>query len=158
MADDPHNTSDISDRIEESKEDAETRVARKELRQTAISDKDKKRRVSQDSDSSQGSPAEEDIAGEDAEGRVELREQVSSPKKKRAHDELDHKDGEGDDDDDNDGTNGVAAAKENGGAAGSRTDRSEPEKKRARDESTSPEPEVRARRPDVPAKDSPFLC
>ena len=41
MADDPHNTSDISDTVDVqgAKEDAETTAARRELKQTSISEK-----------------------------------------------------------------------------------------------------------------------
>ncbi len=42
MADDPHNTSDISDPIEvgSPREDSDTKTARRELKQTSISEKD----------------------------------------------------------------------------------------------------------------------
>ncbi|KAL2153089.1 hypothetical protein VTH82DRAFT_4244 [Thermothelomyces myriococcoides] len=143
MADDPHNTSDISEHNEPTapaKEDAETTAARRELKQTTISEKRGRDAVqlSQDDKS-----ASEDDAPRSKTRRITppadlrpnnddaLKEQVSSPKKKRAHDELDeNKDvtplGETPDK----ATAGAAAVQD-------RTDRSEPEKKRPRDRQAS---------------------
>jgi hypothetical protein len=141
MADDPHNTSDISDLAEPAvaaNEDAETTAARRELKQTTISEKAGPVSLSQDDKSASEDDAPKaarrltpplnlNVAKEDA-----LKEQLSSPKKKRAHDELDE-------------NKDVAEAPLDGApgtgpstAPGqSRTDRSEPEKKRPRDRQAS---------------------
>ncbi|KAL2200381.1 hypothetical protein P885DRAFT_66077 [Corynascus similis CBS 632.67] len=145
MVDDPHNTSDISEHAEpatSAKEDAETTAARRELKQTTISEKRGRdtMQLSQDADKS----ASEDEARSAKTRRITppvdlsagnddaLKEQVSSPKKKRAHDELDE--------------NKDVAEAPLGGAPDkaastttiqSRTDRSEPEKKRPRDRQAS---------------------
>jgi hypothetical protein len=141
MADDPHNTSDISDLAEPAvaaNEDAETTAARRELKQTTISEKAGPVSLSQDDKSASEDDAPKaarrltpplnlNAAKEDA-----LKEQLSSPKKKRAHDELDE-------------NKDVAEAPLDGApgtgpstAPGqSRTDRSEPEKKRPRDRQAS---------------------
>ncbi|KAK3390457.1 hypothetical protein B0H63DRAFT_115421 [Podospora didyma] len=148
MADDPHNTSDISDTVETGpvKEDAETTAARRELKQTSLSEKggddaphqssqDDKSSSSDDDDTTKDKPKVDRTPTPDTEAgdskSDELKEQVASPKKKRAHHELEeHKDG---------ATNDVseAASEPNASTAGaptqSRTDRSEPEKKRPRD-------------------------
>ncbi|KAK1755794.1 hypothetical protein QBC47DRAFT_344326 [Echria macrotheca] len=148
MAEEPHNTSDISEHVETTpaKEDAETTAARRELKQTSISEKaeqDKAGPLSPDADRSE---SDEDAAPKDKPvanpartatpdtdpGDVKsgddslLREQVSSPKKKRAHDEL--------------VADGSSTAGEGSGKrahdtadAQSRTEESEPEKKRPRD-------------------------
>ncbi|KAK3292270.1 uncharacterized protein B0H64DRAFT_406128 [Chaetomium fimeti] len=144
MADDPHNTSDISDHAEPAaaaKEDAETTAARRELKQTTISEKRGREAVqlSQDDKS-----ASEDEAPKSKSRRITppislsasnddiLRAQISSPKKKRAHDEVDE-------------NKDVAEAPLGGTpdkAASptmvqNRTNRSEPEKKRPRDRQAS---------------------
>ncbi|KAI1409157.1 hypothetical protein F5Y13DRAFT_193632 [Hypoxylon sp. FL1857] len=122
-------------------EDPDTAAARKELRQTVISEKP---------NLSAMSTAEKDSApnaaptGDKASGKGstpdresverqtnDLRDQVSSPKKKRAHDEVDEprealSDSNGD----------VSPIGADAGASLSRTDRSEPEKKRPRDVSS----------------------
>ena len=143
MADDPHNTSDLSDPIEAGsvKEDSETKTARRELKQTSISEKDPNQKAPSPSQEDK-SASEDEKARDKAQERrptpettnrtshYDLKEQVSSPKKKRAHEELDEpKDSE-------DGRRGGEAADKaaNGGTILSRTDRSEPEKKRARDQ------------------------
>ncbi|KAL2167783.1 hypothetical protein VTG60DRAFT_843 [Thermothelomyces hinnuleus] len=143
MADDPHNTSDISEHTEPAaaaKEDAETTAARRELKQTTISEKRGRDAVQLSQDDKSASeddapraktrritpPADLRPDNDDA-----LKERISSPKKKRAHEELDeNKDvaplGE---------TSDKAAA--NTATVQDRTDRSEPEKKRPRDRHAS---------------------
>ncbi|KAH6856776.1 hypothetical protein B0I37DRAFT_368320 [Chaetomium sp. MPI-CAGE-AT-0009] len=145
MTDDPHNTSDISDHAEPpaaaAKEDAETTAARRELKQTTISEKRGRDAVqlSQDDKS-----ASEDEGRKSKSRRITppislsashddiLSAQISSPKKKRAHDEVDqNKDvaeaplG---------GTPDKAASPR---TVQNRTNRSEPEKKRPRDRQAS---------------------
>ncbi|KAM7195636.1 nucleoporin NUP56 [Naviculisporaceae sp. PSN 640] len=138
MADDPHNTSDISDTVDvgSAKEDAETTAARRELKHTTISEKTGKDTATstQDDKSASGdeAPADKPTLGastpENGSPRLDhndLREQVSSPKKKRAHDELD----EGAQESPKKGastTNTTIPIKR-------RSDRTEPEKKRPRD-------------------------
>jgi hypothetical protein len=144
MADDPHNTSDISDHAEPAaavKEDAETTAARRELKQTTISEKRGRDAVqlSQDDKS-----ASEDEAPKSKSRRLTppislsassddiLKAQISSPKKKRAHDEVDE-------------NKDVAEAPLGGTpdkaasptTVQNRTIRSEPEKKRPRDRQAS---------------------
>ncbi|KAK4100805.1 PH domain-like protein [Parathielavia hyrcaniae] len=142
MTDDPHNTSDISDLAEPAataSEDAETTAARRELKQTTISEKAGRVPSSQDDKS-----ASEDDAPKAAPPRITpplslepgkedvLKEQFSSPKKKRAHDELDEN------------KDVVEAPLERVSGKGpstataqNRTVRSEPEKKRPRDRQAS---------------------
>ncbi|AEO67032.1 uncharacterized protein THITE_2115759 [Thermothielavioides terrestris NRRL 8126] len=148
MADDPHNTSDPSVHAEPAaaaEEDAETTAARRELKQTSISEKTEHGTIplSQDEKGASEDDAPEDRAArrrritpeislgaprEDA-----LKEQVSSPKKKRAHDELEE----------NRDVTGAPLEGESPGQSAasatvqSRTDRSEPEKKRPRDRQAS---------------------
>ncbi len=147
MADDPHNTSDVSDPVDTTTatEDAETTAARRELKHTTISEK-----AGDDAEKGQGQlSSQEDQSGSDNDeakapkdkaaadrkatpdtdsGDVRtdyLREQVSSPKKKRAHDELVA---------DGSSTEGEESSKPRSTAvAQSRTEESEPEKKRPRD-------------------------
>jgi len=143
MADDPHITSDVSDPVKSTaKEDAETTAARRELKQTSISEKagpsqhrapsdDDEDDASdsapqdKDKDSSTARQATPDTDPGDLKDDILLREQVSSPKKKRAHDELVA---------DGSSTAGEGSSKpENAPVAQSRTEESEPEKKRPRD-------------------------
>lgn len=106
----------------ETKEDAETRAARRELKQSSISDApppttaEKQALAAADDLSRPETPADDD---------TDLKEQVASPKKKRAHDQLDREDKAvaGDD------AKSVASIE----SAKDRTERSEPEKKRPRD-------------------------
>ncbi|KAL2127191.1 hypothetical protein VTI74DRAFT_11125 [Chaetomium olivicolor] len=144
MADDPHNTSDISDHTEPAvaaKEDAETTAARRELKHATISEKAGRDNLPLSQDASDDDAAKDkrprrgftpeisfSAPREDA-----LKEQLSSPKKKRAHDELDE-------------NKDVAEAPleertsdnaANTAAVQSRTNRSEPEKKRPRDRQAS---------------------
>lgn len=144
MADDPHNTSDMSDHVEPAaaKEDAETTAARRELKHTTISEKAGQGSVqlSQDDKSDDDAPkgkatgwgATPGLSLNPAKDET-LKEQISSPKKKRAHDELDE-------------NKDVAEAPLEAGTSGksasttaveSRTQRSEPEKKRPRDRQAS---------------------
>lgn len=135
MADDPHNTSDISDQNEtvSAKEDAETTAARRELKQASISEKDQAGQSLQKDDQS-GSGSDDGTTTKDNDsvtGRSTpesgnedgMRERISSPKKKRVYDELDEPKP-------TDNANEKPLAF---GPAPSRTDRSEPEKKRPRD-------------------------
>ncbi|KAI0540685.1 hypothetical protein GGR58DRAFT_511418 [Xylaria digitata] len=121
-------------------EDPETAAARKELRQTAISEKVDSSAMATDDTSSYAVPSEnrpnaaetsgeattpEQVARDDA-----AKEQMASPKKKRAHDEVDEpKDATAGADADGD----VSPIGANISASLSRSDRSEPEKKRPRD-------------------------
>ncbi|KAK4238081.1 hypothetical protein C8A03DRAFT_44133 [Achaetomium macrosporum] len=142
MADDPHNTSDISDLTEPAvaaKEDAETTAARRELKQTTISEKAGRHalQLSQDDKSASEDDAPRDRAPA---GRLtpeislgppkeeDLKEQISSPKKKRARDELDENRDVADAP-----LDGRTPDKASATISKSRTDRSEPEKKRPRD-------------------------
>ncbi|KAK0671111.1 hypothetical protein QBC41DRAFT_363511 [Cercophora samala] len=151
MADDPHNTSDISDPVEAgaAKEDAETTATRRELKQTSISEKaGQQPSTSQDDKSA----SDDDSAPKDktttgarkvtppvalgVPSDDTLAEQISSPKKKRAHAELDENkdvaeaplEGEGTAATDSKSTTAVTL---------NRTNRSEPEKKRPRDRQAS---------------------
>lgn len=126
MADDPHNTSDISDPVagESPREDAETKAAREELKQTAISDK---------ADEAQPKDSLNPTSTENAVKKTpeleildstpeSLEVQVSSPRKKRDREAVKKEDEESAEDD-----------APNGQAVASRTDLEEPEKKRQRD-------------------------
>ncbi|KXJ95608.1 hypothetical protein Micbo1qcDRAFT_27578 [Microdochium bolleyi] len=115
-------------------EDPDTAATRKELKQTAISDKES---TAADQTETPGAASTADADVDERKADVstpelapqseDLREQVSSPKKKRAHDEVDETKGE------SHTANGDVSP-----LAGSdhRSDRSEPEKKRARDVSS----------------------
>ncbi|ESA43064.1 hypothetical protein GE21DRAFT_6610 [Neurospora crassa] len=118
------------------KEDAETTAARRELKHTSISEQSAA--AAQDSGSDNGTPTAgsrkatpEPAIGDDKD--TEMKEQVSSPKKKRAHDELEESK------DAIDAQSGDQPSTEEAKptATQSRTDRSEPEKKRARDETSA---------------------
>ncbi|KAH7327892.1 hypothetical protein B0I35DRAFT_506453 [Stachybotrys elegans] len=118
-------TQDASPRTEpvpvQVKEDAETRAARRELKQSSLSDESPTHSAGDNADRPE-TPA--DDAANDA-NDDDLREQVSSPKKKRAHDQLDgEKEVE-----ENDATS--VASTDSGR---DRSTRLEPEKKRHRDE------------------------
>ena len=152
MTDDPHNTSDISDPVgaEGAKEDAETTAARRELKQTSISEKlDKETQredrsgtdddddendngADDDGDKDQASPCQGSTPDTEDPGDSrldQLRELVASPKKKRAHDELVA---------DGSSTAGEGSSKPvSTSVAQSRTEESEPEKKRPRDRDSS---------------------
>ena len=160
MADDPHIVNDISEPVvvEAAKEDAETTAARRELKQTTISgkagqDQDHRATTSDDDEyvgkktpaasGDKDKPATTtavtsppprtmtpDTDSSDTKEDAKMRERVSSPKKKRAHDELVA---------DGSSTAGEGSGKPASTAvAQSRTEESEPEKKRPRDrESTT---------------------
>lgn len=100
----------------ETKEDADTRAARRELKQSSISDHPSGALSSRDATARPETPA--DAQSDD------LRDQVASPKKKRAHDQLDGGK-EADENDDNSVTSSDSAR--------DRASRLEPEKKRHRD-------------------------
>ncbi|KAI1756640.1 hypothetical protein F4782DRAFT_275067 [Xylaria castorea] len=103
-------------------EDPDTAAARKELRQTAISEKPD---LSAMGANNHASPSDDAPSAANA-----TKDIVSSPKKKRAHDEVDQpKDKAANADADGD----VSPIGANGSASLNRTDRSEPEKKRPRD-------------------------
>lgn len=142
MADDPPRLDSEPADTRPAQEDAETTAARRELKQTSLSDVgNKAAQPSQDSSEPSEDEAERAKTPESkATDAVndDLKEQVSSPKKKRAHDQLEeHKD-----DAENDSVVTSSADKKNGSASLKQTDRSEPQKKRARDESG--EDEVRS--------------
>ncbi|KAH7035465.1 uncharacterized protein B0I36DRAFT_360822 [Microdochium trichocladiopsis] len=118
-------------------EDPDTAATRKELKQTAISDKQNSlpapvdtpsaaSAATKDGDDEQAAATTPELSAAEP-GIDRLKEQVSSPKKKRAHDEVDETQGS------NQTANGDVSP-----LAGSdnRSDRSEPEKKRPRDVSS----------------------
>ncbi|CAJ2512288.1 Uu.00g053030.m01.CDS01 [Anthostomella pinea] len=124
-------------------EDPDTAATRKELRQTAISerpnlsamaatDPDPKASAPKTASSEDKAPGEASTPDrESAEAPSDsVKEQVASPKKKRAHDEVDEQR------DSTAGTNGDVSPLPANGSALSRTNRSEPEKKRPRDVSS----------------------
>lgn len=135
MPDESQNTSELSDHAETggTKEDAETTAARRELKQTSISEKGGARpadeSASDDDGSKDGESAARSKTPDPNTSEDRLKEQVASPKKKRAHDQLE----EPKESEDSASTGGGASNGHNGTASLSRTDRSEPEKKRPRD-------------------------
>lgn len=163
MADDPPSSSNVNPddqryQSEAKVEDADTRAAREELRHSHISDNgnsepqaagSKQNEQSQDDEMRLRSGAEynippptsarrnetPDLAPPETLSRDDVGERkVSSPKKKRAHDEVEaHKDSEGQASNgtDSDGWVMVDEGNTNKG-------RSEPQKKRARDETSPP--------------------
>ncbi|UNI22073.1 hypothetical protein JDV02_007996 [Purpureocillium takamizusanense] len=126
MADDSQGASPKNEPAHvESSEDAETRAARRELKQSSISDPPPEDAA----DSGHESAADENRAETPADDvsdaqNASLKEHVASPKKKRAHDQLDV------DKEDRDEDGASVASTE---SARDRASRSEPEKKRARD-------------------------
>ena len=105
-------------------EDAETRATRRELKQSSISEKldsDEKDKTEPEADSRQP----ETPRTEESERKAnDLADQVSSPKKKRAHDQLEgHRDAQEDD----------SASVVSNDSGKDRATRLEPEKKRHRD-------------------------
>ncbi|KAI1143074.1 hypothetical protein F5Y05DRAFT_408528 [Hypoxylon sp. FL0543] len=124
-------------------EDPDTAAARKELKHTVISDKPDLSAMSAAEKDSAPAP-NSSVTGDKVSGNAstpdrdsaerqtgDLRDQVSSPKKKRAHDEVDepieaHSDSNGD----------VSPIGTDSAPSLNRTDRSEPEKKRPRDVSS----------------------
>ncbi|KAK4165220.1 hypothetical protein QBC43DRAFT_378211 [Cladorrhinum sp. PSN259] len=155
MADDPLPTNDISDPVEAgaTKEDAETTAARRELKQTSISEKAGHNSLSlndksaSDDDTPQGmqsprspsrrmSPPVSFVMSSSTEDV--LKDQISSPKKKRAHDEYDeNKDVTEAPLDPATAATDAATTTTITSVTLSRTDRSEPEKKRPRDRQAS---------------------
>ncbi|KAF5969958.1 DEAD DEAH box helicase [Fusarium coicis] len=114
MADDAPDASPKNEPLNvETKEDAETRATRRELKQSSISDPP--------------TSGPEDVANTSDAPDNDLKEQVASPKKKRAHDQL-----EGSKDAEENDANSVASSD----SAKDRALRTEPEKKRHRDEDT----------------------
>lgn len=128
MADDTPLTSRALSQAGSPKEDAETKATREELKQTAISEKPAAaEQEGQMAKAPKLSAVDTTKPADDA-----LKEQVSSPKKKRAHDQLDE--------------NHEPSSSESAGSLSpkdgtNRTDRLEPEKKRARDELAEAEAE-----------------
>ncbi|KAF5659346.1 DEAD DEAH box helicase [Fusarium heterosporum] len=114
MADDAPDASPKNEPVNiETKEDAETRATRRELKQSSISDPP--------------TSGAEDAANTSDAPDNDLKEQITSPKKKRAHDQLDSsKETEEND------ANSIASSD----SAKDRALRTEPEKKRHRDEDT----------------------
>jgi DEAD/DEAH box helicase domain-containing protein len=102
-------------------EDAETRATRRELKQSSISDQGEKTR--EDSATDDNRPETPSLALP-ADKIDRMKEQVSSPKKKRAHDQLDEEQASQDND-----TTSVTSTD----SAKDRSTRLEPEKKRHRD-------------------------
>ncbi|KAF5621257.1 DEAD DEAH box helicase [Fusarium sp. NRRL 52700] len=114
MADDAPDASPKNEPLNvETKEDAETRATRRELKQSSISDPP--------------TSGPEDAANTSDAPDNDLKEQFASPKKKRAHDQL-----EGSKDAEENDANSVASSD----SAKDRALRTEPEKKRHRDEDT----------------------
>lgn len=125
-------------------EDPDTAAARKELRQTAISEKPdlfamaatgagSRNPVATSDDALGASDASGKAATPELDARDDVGREQMSPKKKRAHAELDES---------KDGTSGAGADGDvspisaGGSASLNRSDRSEPEKKRPRDVSS----------------------
>ncbi|CAK7269221.1 hypothetical protein SEPCBS119000_003459 [Sporothrix epigloea] len=147
------------------REDAATKSAREELKQTVISEKTTCRKE-EDSSTRRAATPDQDEA---------IREQVSSPKKKRAHAELDKDDEEtkacgnkknkdeqaGSSDEHNDSTDGGSKAGSAGttlleAPVGTKLREKEPEKKRVRDEETSTNlPSADDSQEDKPATSAP---
>ncbi|KAI8635248.1 hypothetical protein F5Y19DRAFT_5118 [Xylariaceae sp. FL1651] len=124
-------------------EDPDTAAARKELRQTAISEKPNLSAMATASSKDGASPRQNALSAGKASSKDSTpereayddaaKEQMASPKKKRAHDEVD----EPQDATSNDNADGdVSPIGANGNTTLNRTDRSEPEKKRPRDVSS----------------------
>ncbi|KLU81439.1 hypothetical protein MAPG_00528 [Magnaporthiopsis poae ATCC 64411] len=134
MADDSHNTSEVIDAVgaESPKEDAATKATREELKHTVISDTpaDTAASTAMDEDKNDRAPSAGDKTPDLKPSSVAaaLKEQVSSPKKKRAHDEVE----EGQEVSISPALSGCSSPRDSNGV--SRGERLEPEKKRARDE------------------------
>jgi DEAD/DEAH box helicase domain-containing protein len=129
MAEDEKGTSPKPDPVDvEAKEDAETRAARRELKQSSISDAPPPSEGETADGKTASTTAARPATPSDAENE-DLKEQVSSPKKKRAHDQLDSGAKEPQEAD--------AASEASTDSAKDRTSRLEPEKKRHRDDESS---------------------
>ncbi|KAH8172676.1 ranBP1 domain-containing protein [Sarocladium implicatum] len=125
MSEDEKGSSPKPDPVDiEAKEDAETRAARRELKQSSISDAPQPSDAAAAASDKTTNDERPDTPADEAEND-DLKEQVGSPKKKRAHDQLES------------GTKGTreedAASDASVDSAKDRTSRSEPEKKRHRD-------------------------
>jgi hypothetical protein len=125
-------------------EDPDTAATRKELRQTAISEKPDLSAMDNPS-SNETAPSKDAPSPAEASAKATTAdrehtdesapEQMASPKKKRAHDEVEEpRDSEADADTDE------TSIDANGSTLQDRTDRSEPEKKRPRDISSGSKP------------------
>ncbi|KAI6090076.1 hypothetical protein F4821DRAFT_36080 [Hypoxylon rubiginosum] len=135
-------------------EDPDTAAARKELRQTAISDKPNLSTMS----NAETNPAPNAAAGDDkpsSKGATpdrdspssqndDLRDQISSPKKKRARDEVDEPQ-----DAPSDANGDISPIGSDNGTSINRTVRSEPEKKRPRDVSSESKVKVSSKSTDT---------
>lgn len=122
MADDAPDASPKNEpRNVESKEDAETRAARHELKQSTISDSRPATATADGPGSGTVTPAGANMSDE---RDNDLKDQIASPKKKRAHDQL-----EGSIEVEENDTNSIASTD----SAKDRALRLEPEKKRHRD-------------------------
>ncbi|KAG6027140.1 hypothetical protein E4U41_001043 [Claviceps citrina] len=134
MADDvqrPGTSSKVESTQVEAAEDAETRAARRELKQSSISDQ-----LSTDGEEMNRDRQRQDppsLAISEPKNH-EFKEQISSPKKKRAHDQLDGNEGVQESD-----TTSVTSSD----SAKDRTARHEPEKKRCREKESS-EPKLKS--------------
>ncbi|KAF4470257.1 DEAD DEAH box helicase [Fusarium albosuccineum] len=121
MADDAPDASPKTEPLNiETKEDAETRAARRELKQSSISDTTPS--------AAEGSDTATPAANASDAPDSDLKDQVASPKKKRAHDQL-----EGGKEAEENDANSVASTD----SAKDRASRLEPEKKRHRDEESN---------------------
>ncbi|KAK4226333.1 hypothetical protein QBC38DRAFT_537224 [Podospora fimiseda] len=154
MADDPVPTNDISNHVEAgaAKEDAETTAARRELKQTSISEKagQNSQNASEDDTPSRvikspkspsrriSPPISFTMASSNNSNEDALKDQISSPKKKRAHAEYDeNKDVAEAPLDPAPNATSTTTTTTITSVTLSRTDRSEPEKKRPRDRQAS---------------------
>ncbi|KAI0974659.1 hypothetical protein F4678DRAFT_384637 [Xylaria arbuscula] len=124
-------------------EDPDTAAARKELRQTAISEKPDLSAMAAANNSSDAAPSNDGLTAAEAPAKAATpervarddaaKEQIASPKKKRAHDQVDEpKDVASAANCDGD----VSPIGPNGSASLDQSDRSEPQKKRPRDVSS----------------------
>ncbi|KAI0147623.1 hypothetical protein GGR57DRAFT_248300 [Xylariaceae sp. FL1272] len=124
-----------------SPEDPDTAAARKELKQTAISEKSDLSAVPETASASKAAPltfTSRDTTPDRDTGGNRTKKQMQSPKKKRLHDDFDdNKDTATNKSADRD----VSPVDTNGSISLSRADRSEPEKKRPRDVSSESKPD-----------------
>ncbi|KAI0817532.1 hypothetical protein GGR55DRAFT_24181 [Xylaria sp. FL0064] len=142
-------------------EDPDTAAARKELRQTAISEKPDLSAMAAASAGSDAALSDDGPSAAEVSGKATTlervardnaaKEQMASPKKKRAHDEVDEpKDAAA-------GANGdgdVSPIGPDGSTSLNRTDRSEPEKKRPRDISSESKPNFTTTTTSTKSKDT----
>ena len=119
----------------ETKEDDETRAARRELKQSTLSDRDPSAATRVPSSEVQAARPDTPVTADGPDLQSDdLKEQVASPKKKRAHDQLDVESEQVDED-----AGSIASTD----SARDRASRLEPEKKRHRDGELSEEKLVR---------------